>query len=104
MMLNISYTGSQLTHHIKGRVLESGWAGCALLESAGSPIAEWFPEDCYFTWRDAKEAAAIIRDATDEEIAHRAERLAKEVRARYSAKLIYGEILRRIGLQDASIT
>jgi hypothetical protein len=98
MILNISRTGSDQAHHIKGRVLESGWAGCALLESAGSPIGEWFPEDCYFTWKDAKEAADIIKNVSDEEITHRAARLAEEVRSRFTPEKIYGEMLKRIGL------
>ena len=101
MILNTSWTGSGQSHHIKGRVLEAGWAGCALLEYAESPIAEWFPSDCYFIWRDAKEAATIIKDASDEEISHRAERLAHEVRTRYSAKSIYEEILKRINVHIA---
>lgn len=98
MVLNTSWTGSGLTHHIKGRVLEAGWAGCALLEYYESPIKEWFPDDCYFSWRNAKEAASIIKDASDDEINQRARRLAEEVRARYSAEKIYGEILRRINV------
>ncbi len=98
MILNISYTGSQLTHHIKGRVLEAGWAGCALLEYIGSPIAEWFPEDCYFTWRDAKEAAGLIRDLDETTIERVAKRLSEEVRERYSPRLIYGQILEKLGI------
>ncbi|SRR5713226_1845302 len=98
MVLNTSLTGSGQAHHIKGRVLEAGWVGCALLESAGSPIGEWFPDDCYFTWRDAVDAAAIIKDTSDEEITRRATRLAEEVRSRFTPMQIYGEVLKRIGL------
>lgn len=101
MLLNTSWTGSGQTHHIKGRVLEAGWAGCALLEYHESPIKEWFPDDCYFIWRDAKEAAAIIKDASDDDISRRSRRLAEEVRARFSAKSIYGEILRKINVDIA---
>jgi hypothetical protein len=97
MILNTSLTGSGKAHHIKGRVLEAGWAGCALLEMEGSPIREWFPDDCYFTWRSSKEAAAIIYDASDDEISHRARRLSEEVRKHYSPKSIYDSILKRIG-------
>jgi len=101
MTLNTSWTGTGQTHHIKGRVIESGWAGCALLEQEGSPIGEWFPEDCYFTWKDAKAAAEIIKDASDEEISNRAKRLSEEVRKRYTAKHIYGEILKIINVDIA---
>ena len=30
MVMNISFTGTGHNHHIKGRVLEAGWAGCCL--------------------------------------------------------------------------
>lgn len=93
MVLNTSWTGTGHAHHIKGRVLEAGWAGCALLESHSSPIGEWFSEDCYFTWRSAKEAAEIISDVSDKEIAGKAKRLSEEVRKRFTPKQIYGEIL-----------
>ena len=96
MVLNISNTGSGLAHHIKGRVLEAGWARSALLESAGSPIGEWFPSDCYITYRNPKEAADIIRDIGDTEIDKCAARLAHEVRTRFRADMIYDEILRRV--------
>ena len=98
MVLNISYTGSGLAHHIKGRVVEAGWARCALMESVGSPIAEWFPSDCYITYRNPKEAADIIRDIGDAEIDKCAARLAHEVRTRFRPEMIYDEILRRVDL------
>ena len=101
MVLNTSWTGSGMAHHVKGRVLEAGWAGCALLEYHESPIREWFPEDCYFIWKDAKEAANIIKDASDEEISRRAKRLSEEVRNRFTAKSIYGEILRKLNVDIA---
>jgi len=99
MILNTSWTGTGHAHHIKGRVLEAGWARCALLESHSSPIGEWFSEDCYFTWRSAKEAAEIIHDASDKEVAEKAKRLAEEVRERFTPKQIYGKMLSLIGVE-----
>jgi hypothetical protein len=95
MVLNISLTGSGHRNHIKGRVLESGWAGCALLESEGSPIGNWFPSDCYMIYRDPKEAADIVRDIDDATIDRMARRLSEEVRTRYHPKMIYMEMLKR---------
>lgn len=102
MMLNISYTGSSLAHHIKGRVLEAGFAGCCLLESEGSPIGEWFPDDCYVIWKDVKHAAELISDLDDLTIERTARRLSEEVCRNYTAVKIYGEILERIGLHVGS--
>ena len=95
IMLNVSMTGSGHRHHIKGRVLEAGWAGCALLESEGSPIGNWFPSDCYMIYRNPKEAADIVRDIDDATIDRCAKRLSEEVRNRYHPKMIYMEILKR---------
>ena len=97
IVLNVSYTGSGGAHHIKGRVLEAGFAGAALLEHAGSPIGEWFPEDCYFTYRDPVEAARLIKTLPFDEVERRAQRLSEEVRAKYTAKQIYTGILERVG-------
>lgn len=94
MLLNISFTGSQMTHHIKGRVLEAGWAGCALLESEGSPIGDWFPADCYMIYRNPKEAAEIIATIDDAAVDGMAKRLAEEVRSKFHPAMIYGQILR----------
>ena len=95
MILNISLTGSGHRNHIKGRVLESGWAGCSLLESEGSPIGDWFPPDCYMIYRNPKEAADIVRDIDDATIDRMARRLSEEVRTRYHPKMIYTEMLKR---------
>lgn len=96
MVLNISFSGSGHAHHIKGRVLEAGWAGCCLLESEGSPIAEWFPEGSWITYKDPLEAAEIIRTLDDATIESCARKLSEAVRAKYTPSRIYGEILSRV--------
>ena len=98
MLLNISVTGTGHAHHIKGRVLEAGWAGCALLESEGSPIGKWFPPDCYITYSDPIQAAWFIKHLPHRDLERCARRLAEEVRQRFTAAQIYGEILHGIGL------
>jgi hypothetical protein len=101
ILLNVSFTGSQQAHHIKGRVIEAGWARCALLEHEGSPIHKWFPKDCYLTYRDPREAADIARSLTDEQIDRMASRLGEEIRMRFTPQHIYGEILQKLGLVPA---
>jgi hypothetical protein len=101
MLLNVSYTGSGLSHHIKGRVLEAGWAGCCLLEKEGSPIADWFPDDCYFLYDTPKDAADLIRLLTDRQIEETAFRLAEAVRSQYTPRHIYGGILEKLNVVSA---
>lgn len=64
--LNIAYTGTEQHMHVKGRVIESGLAGCCLLETKGSPASYWFrPGVDYFEYGSAEEALAIVRDMRD---------------------------------------
>ena len=103
ILLNTSISGSESAHQIKGRVLEAGWARCALLESEGSPIAEWMSKGSYFIYKDVSQAAELIRTLTDQQIDTSARLLADTVRTKYTAQQIYGEILERAGV-DHPIT
>ena len=98
MILNVSKTGTGHCDHIKGRVVEAGWAGCCLLESKGSPIGKWFPDDCYITYDGPLEAAGLIASLDDATIDRTAARLAEEVRNRFRPEQIYGQMLERVGV------
>jgi hypothetical protein len=94
--INISITGSGQSHHVKGRVVEAGWAGCALFEDTESPAGDWLPEDCLVRYGDADDVARLLRVLTEQGIAGYAERLAERVRTLYHPARIYGAILDRI--------
>jgi len=98
MLLNVSVTGSERDNHIKGRVLEAGWAGCALLENIESPIANWFPQGSWLSYIDPPDAARVIAETSDTEIADVAGKLSEHVRSHYRPEMIYGGILRELGL------
>lgn len=98
MMLNTSWAGSGLVHHVKGRVLESAFAGCALLEMAESQTGHWFPADSFFTYRSVAEAADIIRSVSNEEIAERAVKFEAHARANYTPAQIFLGIVQKVGL------
>lgn len=97
IIVNISASGTGDAHQIKGRVLETGWAGCALLESEGSPIAEWLPEGSYFLYHDTDHVKSLIDNLTDDEISRSANLLSQYVREHYHPRQIYGEILKYVG-------
>lgn len=103
LCLNFSSTGSGRRHHIKGRVLEAGWAGCALLEPEDSPFVSWFPEDARISYASPREAAALLNELTDEQIERAARRLSEVVAKKYHPKMIYGEILDRLNV-DFTLT
>ena len=96
--INMSSSGSGVVHQIKGRVLEAGWAGCALLESVGSPIADWLPENSYFLYDDVSHVKRLLKTLTTEQIEESAAVLSQYVRANYHPRQIYGEILDLCGL------
>lgn len=98
IILNFSWTGSSRTHHIKGRVLEAGFAGCALLEHEDSPIGKWLPPNCYIPWRDVQHVGELVETLSDERIERSAFHLSQAVRAKYGAARIYGEILEQAGV------
>lgn len=101
IVFNTSSSGTGYVHQIKGRVLEAGWAKCALLESEGSPIADWLPEESYFVYRDADHAKYLIKSLTDEQISKSALVLNEYVKNHYHPRQIYGEILERAGVDHS---
>lgn len=97
IVLNTSFTGTGQADHIKGRVLEAAWANACLLEPASSPIGDWFPDDCFVTYRDPPDAARLIKALPDAAVAHTANRLTEEVMTRFTPQKIYTEILALVG-------
>jgi len=99
IILNTAWTGSGQYYHVKGRVLEAGWARSALLEQIYSPIRDWFPSDSYFSYADTDEAIRIIETTSDDDIEERAMRLARAVRENYHPREIYQGILNKLGVR-----
>ena len=100
MIFNTSASGTGYAHQIKGRVLEAGWAGCALLEPEVSPISKWMPKGSYFSYRDIGQVEELISDLTDNEINESANLLSRHVRKNYHPRQIYSEILERAGVDS----
>ena len=96
IVLNTAWTGSGQYYHVKGRVLEAGWAGAALLEHVDSPTSDWFPSDAYFHYDHPNEAIRVIETVSDDDIGERAMRLARAVRENYHPMKIYQGILEKI--------
>ena len=94
ILLNISHTGSGKAHHVKVRIVEAGFAGCALLEMKQAPTCHnWIPEECLLLYANVEEAAEIIRSANVE---RKALALGEYVRENYSPQRIYQSILAQL--------
>lgn len=101
IILNTAWTGSGQYYHVKGRVLEAGWAEAALLEHAHSPTSDWFPSDAYFQYADPDEAISVVETASDDDIGERAMRFAQVVRENYHPRKIYQGILKKLNAGHA---
>ena len=98
MVFNVGLTGSAERLQVKGRVSETALAGAALLEMEGSPVDRWFPRECIFFYEDVIDAARIIRETSQSEIADKAALYHETMRKKYDPKDVYGEMLARVGL------
>jgi len=96
MIVNTSWAGSGLVHHMKGRLLEAAFSGTAVLEMARSPIHRWFPPDSYFVYDSVAEAREVITTVPAEEIAERAAKFAAHARKHYNPGQIYAGIMRAL--------
>lgn len=63
---NYGITGSTKSMHVKGRVVEAGFAGSVLLEKRGSPVDKWFVPGEDFLWFETPDEAAWILENTDD--------------------------------------
>jgi hypothetical protein len=67
VMPNFPYTGTARFLHVKGRVVEAGFAGCLVVELRGAPTANWFTKGVeYLEYGSIDELRAIIADVDAE--------------------------------------
>ncbi len=105
MSLNIAYSGTENAMQVKGRVVESGLAGCCLLEPAGSPTSDWFrPGVEYLTYTDSVDARRIINMLGSDPGATKlcGDRLRARVLAEHTPEHFWRRIFDRIGLKAAA--
>jgi hypothetical protein len=100
--VNFPWTGSGRHMHVKGRVLESAFAGVLLLEQRAAPTKEWFtPGVDYIEYDDAASAKKLADHyaAHPEESQPIADSLARRVRAEHGPVQFWGRVFKRIGLE-----
>lgn len=101
---NNAHTGSGLRMHVKGRAVETAYAGALFLELYGSPLADWFivEEDylIYSTTDDVVHRLQWVRDnLTKAQVM--ASRFREKVIQHHSPEVFWGQVLERIGLGKA---
>ena len=104
IVVNSPMNGTGDSVHVKGRVVEAGWAGACLLERANICTSHWFSDDLYMRYRFPIDAQARIEWArsNDGEIADMARRFHEVVKAEHHPKVFWDDVLARAGVyQDA---
>ena len=99
IMPNFAQTGSFERMHVKGRVVEAGWAGCLLLEPKGSPTPDWFePGVDYLQYDDMEQAKGFVDKYRNDHEGSQAFglRLRAKVEAEHSPQKFWGRIFARL--------
>lgn len=103
MSLNAPHTGTEQKMHVKGRVIESGLAGCCLLEVVDSPTNKWFePGLDYLEYASIDQCRDYVRALSAEETERRGERLREKILGAHTPAIFWARVLDRIGLKKAA--
>ena len=98
---NFAFTGSFRRRHVKGRVVEAGWAASLLLEFADSPTKQVFvPGEDYLEFETPADAKTIIKEYSDkpDKTEEFGLRLRKKVEENHSPQKFWSRIFEKIGL------
>ena len=101
IVLNVSYTGSDNDTQVKGRVIETGLAGCVLLDNYLSKSWKWFSSDRDFmSYQNKDLVPAMIGYAKTPRAADRLENLAanlqEQVHNKHTPAVFWPRVLERI--------
>lgn len=100
-VINVPFSGSNAAKQVKGRIVEAGWAGCAVLDWKGSPTGQWFAEgtefETYGGLHDLEGAVTSVLEGIDE-VEEMAGQLAKAVREDHRPEQIWNQVFRAVGL------
>lgn len=102
MSLNLAHTGTQAAKQVKGRVVESGLAGCLLLEQSGAPTKDWFtPGEDFIEYEGADDAEKIIKHfaARPDETQEVGARLRAKVLAEHTPERFWRRIFERLRIK-----
>lgn len=96
LTLNLAQTGTGKYLHVKGRVIESGFAGAAVLETQGSLLATWFtPGIDYLEYVSAADVVRQVQDTPDTELQNIAKRFHAKVLERHNPVTFWQKVLEK---------
>lgn len=103
LSVNIPFSGTEAAMQVKGRVIESGLAGCCLLEAKGAPTSRWFtPGVDYLEYANVGELFQLIEAHGNQPLSRldtgaMGANLRRRVLAEHSPAVFWRKILERIG-------
>lgn len=102
-VVSVPFTGSGAATHVKGRVLETGYAGAALLEYFDSPTKDWFtPGEDYEVYDDIGSLISVAEMLSRSPV--RAEGFAKNLNRRvtteHAPEIFWGKVFAQLGIGE----
>lgn len=101
-VINVPFSGSNAAKQVKGRIVEAGWAGAAVLEWKGAPTEQWFEAgvdfEGYAGLGDLEDSVHAILEDPDRMVEAMAASLAKRVRSEHTPEIIWNQVFREVGL------
>lgn len=103
IIVNMALCGSGLALQVKARVIESGLAGCCLLEEQGAATSRWFiPGRDYLEYESKEDLLSKIRFLTPVETQGYASKLQKKVMTEHSPKVFWSKVFKAISFSSLS--
>lgn len=97
LTLNCAETGTGKHLHVKGRVIEAGFAGSVVLEVKGSPLSNWFkPGVDYFEYSTLEDIIQVL-NLPDELLRDKASRLHQGMVTQHGPEVFWGKVLIKAG-------
>lgn len=101
VVVNCPMNGTGNGDHVKGRVVEAGWAGACLLERSNPVTSRWFRAGVdYLVYEDAEDAVRQLVWARehDEEVESMANRFRARVEESHHPKRFWSDVFAKAGV------
>jgi len=101
IIVNCPMTGSANYQHVKGRVIETAWAGACLFEQANPHTRRWFKPGLHFIeWNDLKDLDEKLQWAreNDAEVGQIAAHMRNHVMLRHHPRVFWKDVLTKAGV------
>ncbi len=98
--LNFAQTGTGKYLHVKGRVVEAGFAGSTVLETKGSPLKEWgfVPGEDYFEYEGLEDLVDFLKNVPDELVEKMASKFTVKMTVDHNPWIFWGKVLAKAGV------